>query len=71
MPLSYSTQMNGLTPHAAVAGHCPYKYANVKRFLLAVQSVGVIAAYLLGFIYNYEQLAITGCPVRSIHCTHT
>ena len=28
-----------------------------------VQTVGLVAAYLLGVFYNYERLAITVCPV--------
>ena len=40
-----------------------YTYYSLKILAPLVQTVGLIAAYLLGIFYNYERLAITGCPV--------
>ena len=66
MPLSYRTQMNGLhTIPPAAAGRSYSQYTSVKVFTLLVQTVGLIAAYLLGILFNYERLAITECPVSS------
>ena len=40
-------------------------YTSLKILTLLVQTVGLILAYLLGIFYNYQRLAITGCPVSS------
>ena len=67
MPLSYRTQMNGLHATPPAAGPSYARYTGLKMFTVIVQIVGLIAAYLLGLFYNYERLAITGCPVSSLH----
>lgn len=76
MPPSNRMKRNGLhvTPSAATAkleaarsesyATC-YTYTSLKILTLLVQTVGLIAAYPLGIFYNYERLAITGCPVSS------
>ena len=43
-----------------------YTYTSLKILMLLVQTVGLVAAYLLGIFYNYKRLAITGCPVSCV-----
>ena len=66
---SHRTQMDGLRRMPpAPTGHSYMQYTSVKMFLLLMQSIGMVAAYLLGIFYNYELLAITGCPVSVKLC---
>ena len=63
MPLSYSTQVRGLQSYKTPLASHPHTYTTV--FTLITQTIGLILAYLLGIIFNYNNLIITACSVSA------